>query len=160
MYTEWAGAVQAVGVIAALLFTGYEFRARAKEQRFRNYLDAMAGFAETQVLMVQTPVLQALYEANAEDITAEYSELSPEQKTRVHYCDTLLGLSETVWVAHKKGWVDGDEWPYWERWLVHLHKSPEFRWTLSWVKTEYDHEFVLKIQDAASQPIIPPDATR
>jgi hypothetical protein len=159
MCAEWADTIQAVGVIAALLFTGYEFRARAKEQRFKNYLDAMASFAETQVLMVQTPVLHALYEANAQDITAEYSELSPEQKIRVHYCDTLLGLFETVWVAHKKGWIDGDEWPYWERWLVHLHKSPEFRWTLSWVKTEYDHEFVQHILVSA-QPIIPPDAAR
>ena len=148
---EWADTIQAAGVIAALLFAGYELHIHTREQRYKNYLDAMAGFAAAQVLMIQTPALHALYEANAKDITAEYAELSLEQKTRVHYCDTLLGLCETVWMAHRKGWIDKSEWPDWERWLMHLHQSPEFRWTLAWVASQYDEDFVRQIREAAAR---------
>jgi hypothetical protein len=111
----------------------------------------MSGFSETQILMIQMPVLQALYDADPVDIVADYSGLTPDQRARVHYCDTLLGLCETVWVGHRKGRLDVKEWPQWGRWLVTLHRAPEFRWTLAWVEGAYEPEFIRAIRSAVAE---------
>lgn len=63
---EWADTIQAAGVIAALLFAGYELHIHTREQRYKNYLDAMAGFAAAQVLMIQTPALHAFIRSERE----------------------------------------------------------------------------------------------
>jgi hypothetical protein len=147
--------LQTVAVVAALVFTGWEIRGRAHEQKFRNYLDGMSGFIDLARLMVEKPELHALYEYSSEDICKTYEELSPEQKSRVHYCDTIIALCEPVWVASEQRWIAKDEWPHWINWIHDLNGAPEFRWTLKWIEGEYDDEFVKALRapaDTISRP--------
>jgi hypothetical protein len=145
---SWTDIIQSVAVVAALVFTGIEFRNRAREQRFRNYLDAISGFTQLGVLMIERPELHSIYEYSDRDIQGTYAELTPEQKARVHYCDTIIALGETVWLAGQEGWVSKDEWPYWQRWLQELKQSPDFRWTVRWLdgNREYDEDFLASLK--------------
>ena len=147
---NWTDIVQTVFLFAALLFTGFEFRARTREQRFRNYLDSISGFVQLGVLMIERPELHGLYNYSPINIESTYANLTPEQKARVHYCDTIIALCETVWVAGEEGWVSKDEWPYWQRWLDELKLSPEFRWTVDWLSgnREYDEDFLASLKSA------------
>ena len=144
---SWTDVIQTIAVIGALFFTGMEFRNRAREQRFRNYLDSISGFVELGVLMIERSELHALYEYSDRDIDATYAELTQEQKARVHYCDTIIALCETVWLAGEEGWVSESEWPYWQRWLEELKQSPDFRWTVRWLSgnREYDEKFLASL---------------
>jgi hypothetical protein len=137
----WTDILQTVAVVAALLFTGWEMRARRREQRFRNYLDAISGFVNLATLMVEKKELHAIYEYSDRDIKKTYDQLSSDEKARVHYCDTIIALCETVWLAAQEGWLSKDEWSYWKLWTDQLNKSAEFRWTLDWVRGDYDEEF-------------------
>jgi len=143
---NWTDILQTIGVITALLFTGWEMRARTREQRFRNYLDGIAGFVEFARLMVEKPQLHALYEYSAKELNKTYEQLTVEEKARVHYCDSIIALCETVWLATEEGWLPKDEWLYWKRWAVDLNGSREFRWTLKWVANEYDEQFLDQIK--------------
>ena len=138
----WTDIIQTVAIVAALIFTGLEMRARRHEQKFRNYLDAISGFVSLAMLMVENQELHALYESSDRDIKKTYDQLSPNEKARVNYCDTIIALCETVWVATQEGWLPKDEWLYWKRWIDQLKKSAEFRWTLDWVRGDYDDEFL------------------
>jgi len=139
--------IQTIGVVAALVFAAWEIRARVREQRFRNYLDSISGFVDLGKLMVENPDLHALYEYSTIDWEKkEYEELSPREKALVHYCDTIIALCETVWVAGIEGWVPKDEWPYWKRWTDQLNNSPAFRWTLNWVQDDYAEEFIADLR--------------
>jgi hypothetical protein len=141
--------VQSIGVIAALLFTGWEMRTRAREQKYRNYLDAVSGFVNLASLMVERPSLQAIYEYSPNDLAKTYEQLSPEERAQVNYCDAMIALCETVWVASEKGWLAEDEWLYWRSWAHELNGSPVFRWTLAWVRTDYDEGFVDELKAPA-----------
>ena len=137
--------VQTVGVIAALLFTGYEVCTRKREQRFRNYLDAISGSVDLAKLMVQNTDLHALYEYSSEESNKTYQDLTPAEKARVHYCDLIIALCETVWVADREGWLPDDEWLYWKTWTDQLRRSKDFRWTVRWVKDDYDKDFLTEL---------------
>src|SRR6266508_1923020 len=102
--TGWTDILQTVAVLAALLFTGWEFRARAREQKFRNYLDGISGFVNLAGMMVEKPELHALYCYSSDELTKTYEQLSPDQKARVHYCDTIIALCEPVWLAAQQKW--------------------------------------------------------
>jgi hypothetical protein len=54
---------------AALLFTGWEVRARVREQRFRNYLDAISGFVNISHLMIEKPEFHSIYEYSQQELT-------------------------------------------------------------------------------------------
>ena len=146
---NWTDILQTVAVVAALLFTAWEMRARVREQRFRNYLDAISGFLNLSNLIIEKPEIHALYEYSKQDLTRTYEQMSSEEKTRVHYCDTLIALCETVWYASEEKWVPEDEWFYWKRWANDLCGSPYFRWTLSWVEGEYDAKFLAALRSAS-----------
>jgi hypothetical protein len=136
---SWA---QTLGVVAALLFTAYELHSRTREQKFRNYVDATSGALDLARLMVENKDLQALYTDSPDDSSKTYNDLTPDEKTRVLYCDLVIALCETVWVASKEGWLPKDEWQYWQVWVDWLKKSKDFRWTLRWDKNDYDPEFL------------------
>ncbi len=136
---------QTVGVISALLFAGYEFRNHRQEQRFRNYLDSIAHSVDVAKLMVENADLHALYEYTTEELTKSYGELYPAEKARVHYCDLIIALCETVWLAGREGWLSKDEWPYWKTWVDQLQGSKDFRWTVRWVRDDYDPDFLAEL---------------
>ena len=142
----WTDIIQTIAVVGALLYTAFEVRSRRKELRFRNYLDAISGFVELAKLMVEKPELQALYAYSKDDITSDYQSLTPEQKARINYCDSIIALCETIWLADREKWLDGDEWPYWKKWLVELNQSAEFRWAVEWVKGDYAPDFINEIR--------------
>ena len=143
---KWSDVIQSVGVIAALLFTGWEMHKRTREQRFQNYLTGMGGFFELARLMVEKPELHSLYEYSAADLTKTYEQLSPDERAKVHYCDTVIALCETVWLAGHEGWLAEDEWPFWKEWAKDLSGSPYFRWTVKWVEGEYDATFLAALR--------------
>jgi hypothetical protein len=146
--------VQTIGVLAALTFTGYELYRRNREQRFRNYLDHMVIFFDATKLLVENKDLHPLYDYSWVDIDAvSYEQLAPDQKARVHYCDVLIGLCETVWVANKEGWLDNTEWPYIKEWIRQLAQSPDFRWTVNWVTDDYSHDFMTEVRVQVSDAI-------
>src|ERR1043165_277593 len=99
---KWTDVVQAVAVVAALFITTREVRSKGKELRFRNYLDSITGFVELARLMVEQPELQALYDYSDKEIEGDYKSLTPAQKARVNYCDSIIALCETIWVANQK----------------------------------------------------------
>jgi hypothetical protein len=139
--------VQSIGVIAALAFAGYELYQRNREQKFRNYLDYMGVFFDATKLLVENKDLHPLYSYSLADLpAASYDELSPEQRSRVHYCDVVIGLCETVWVANQEGWLDKTEWPYTQMWLLQLGQSPDFRWTVDWVTGDYSEDFMREVR--------------
>jgi hypothetical protein len=139
--------VQTVGVILAIGATWFEIRARRKEQHFRNYLDGIAGFIDDTKLLVEHKELLPLYDYSDVDIQAKhYSELDDGQKTRVHYCDSIIARCETIWVACEEGWVPKDEWTYWRTWVRQLARSPDFRWTVNWVAADYAEDFVAMLK--------------
>ncbi|HOZ48365.1 MAG TPA: hypothetical protein PK468_17275 [Candidatus Hydrogenedentes bacterium] len=140
--STWTDVLQTVAVVAALVFTGWEIRARRREQRFRNYLDGMAGFVDLAKLMVEKPDLHGIYDYSDRNIDGDYGGLTPEQRARVHYCDAVIAVCETIWLASEEGWLSNDEWPYWQEWAHQLMQSSEFRWTLNWVKDDYDARFL------------------
>ncbi|HYU09141.1 MAG TPA: hypothetical protein VEK77_07170 [Gemmatimonadales bacterium] len=142
----WTDVAQTLAVLAALFFTGWEFRARAREQKFRNYLDGISGFVNLAAIMVEKAELQGLYDYTSEELTRNYQQLSAAQRARVHYCDTIIALCETVWLAANEKWLPADEWGYWKRWAHDLNGSPEFRWTLRWVEEEYDKTFISELR--------------
>ena len=129
--SDWFGLVQAAGVVGALVFTGVQMCAQRKELRFRNYLDAISGFVDLSRLMVEKPELHSLYDYAANG-NHPYKSLSPEQKARVHYCDAVIALGETLWYAHQEKQLPPDEWKYWRDWLIDLKHSPDFRFALQW----------------------------
>jgi len=139
--------VQTVGVLVALAITSYEIRARRREQHFRNYLDGIVGFIDDTKLLVENKELHALYNYSPVEITAAYPELSDEQRSRVHYCDSIIARCETAWIAAKEAWVPRDEWRYWKTWVHQLGGSPDFRWTVNWVADDYSEEFISVVQD-------------
>jgi len=139
---NWTDIIQTVAIVIAILFTGLEIRAKRQQEKFRNYLDAISGFMNLETLMIERKELHALYEYSDKDIKKTYEQLSPDEKARVHYCDTIIALCETVWVAEQNGWLEKDEWLYWKRWTDQLNKSAEFRWTLDWVRGDYDEDFL------------------
>ncbi len=143
---KWTDVIQSVGVIAALLFTGWEMHKRTREQKFASYVAGMSGFVDLARLMVEKPELQSLYEYSPTDLTKTYEQLSPDERAKVHYCDTLIALCETVWLAGREGWLAQDEWPFWQRWAKDLNGSPYFRWTLAWVAGEYDGAFLAALR--------------
>ena len=138
----WTDMIQSVGVIAALLFTGWEMHKRTREQKFQSYLSGMSGFVDLAHLMIENSELHSLYEYSPTDLSKTYEQLSSGERARVHYCDTLIALCETVWLAAREGWLAHDEWPFWQRWAEDLRGSPYFRWTLVWVEGEYDPTFL------------------
>ncbi|MBI2186153.1 MAG: hypothetical protein HYU37_03390 [Acidobacteria bacterium] len=144
MISDW---IQAIGVTAALVFTAMEFRARKKEQHFRNYLDGIAGFIDDTRMLVEIKDLHGLYDYSTADITASYPELSDVQRTRVHYCDLIIARCETVWLAADEGWVPKAEWQYWKTWMRQLGGSSEFRWTVEWVADDYSEEFISLVRE-------------
>jgi len=77
--------IQSGGVIAALVFTAYEVRARKRALNFRNYLDGIGGFIQDTKLLVENKDLQALYCYSLDDIDSTYEHLSEAQRSRVHY---------------------------------------------------------------------------
>ncbi len=144
--SNWTDILQTVAVVAALFFTSWEIRARVREQRLRNYLDAIHGYIDLAKLMIEKPELHALYEYSSEELIKTYEQLSSEEKMRVHYCDTIIALCETVWRANQEGWVSKNEWLYWRRWAHDLYSSREFRWTLRWVEGDYDENFIAALR--------------
>lgn len=138
--------VQTVGVLVALSVAGYELWARRREQHFRNYLDGIVGFIDDTKLLVEHPELHALYNYSPVEIAATYPELTDEQRSRVHYCDSIIARCETVWLAAEEGWVPKDEWRYWRTWVRQLGGSPDFRWTLNWVAEDYSEEFIALVR--------------
>jgi len=139
---KWTDVIQSIGVIAALLFTGWEMHRRTREQRFQNYLASISGFADLARLMVEKPELHSLYEYSTVDLTKTYEQLSSDERAKVHYCDAVIALCETVWLAGEQGWLSKDEWPFWKQWANDLGGSPYFRWTAKWVAGEYDATFL------------------
>jgi hypothetical protein len=92
---------------------------------------------------------KAIYGQHSDDdLPCRFSELSSDQKARVIYCDLIIALCETVWVAHKKRWLPRDEWPYWRAWAHLLTASPDFRWALKWAKAgeSYAKRFLQEIE--------------
>ena len=142
---SWTDILQTAAVVAALMFTGWEIRSRAREQKFRNYLDAISRSVDLAKLMVERAELHGIYDYSSEDVDKCYGDLSPEEKARVNYCDMLIALCETVWLAGEQGWLSKDEWPYWQKWAHQLNQSAEFRWTLQWVKDDYDAAFLASL---------------
>jgi len=147
---RWTDVLQSIGVIAALGFTGWEMRQRSREQKFQNYFASISAFVELARMMVEKPELQGLYTYSAVDLTKPYEEMSSDERSMVHYCDTVLALCETVWLATREKWLANDEWPFWQRWTRDLNRSPYFRWTLAWVDGEYDPAFLATLQSQAT----------
>ncbi len=144
-FREFLPLVQTVGVIAALTFTAFEVRGRKRELRFRNYLDAISGSLDLSKLMINSSDLHALYDYSPKDLNKSYGDLSAGERARVHYCDLIIALCETVWVANEEGWITPDEWKYWRTWAEQLAQSADFRWTVQWVKDDYDPEFIREL---------------
>jgi hypothetical protein len=143
---QWTDILQTVAVVAALLFTGWEIRSRSREQRFRNYLDAISGFLNLSTLMIEKTELHGLYDYSEEAMERTYQQMNPDERARIHYCDTLIALCETVWYAAEEKWLPKDEWRYWQRWTHDLYGSPYFRWTLKWVEGDYDEQFLATLR--------------
>jgi hypothetical protein len=144
----WVDFAQTTALFGALLFTAFEFRARKRELRFRNYLDGISGFNDLAKLMIERTELHALYNYTPVDLPGEYDDLTAEEKSLVHYCDSIIALCETVWLAGTDGWLPKDEWLYWLRWVAQLNGSPFFRWTLKWVQGDYDSSFLQSLKKA------------
>jgi hypothetical protein len=116
---------------------------RSREQKFQNYVSAIGGFVELARLMVERPELHGLYEDSPEELTKTYEQLSPEERAKVLYCDTIIALCETVWRATQERRLPHDEWAFWQRWARGLNGSPYFRWTLrKFVEGEYIPSFL------------------
>ncbi len=147
---SWLDLAQTGVLFGGLLFTAWEFRVRAREQQFRNYLDGIAGFLDISKLMVEMSELHDLYEYSPRKLTRSYEDMSPEERSQVHYCDMVIALCESVWIASKRKWVSRDEWSYWNRWIKDLCGSPYFRWTVEWVEDEYDPQFILELKQLIS----------
>lgn len=97
--------LQTVGVIGALVFADWGFFASARELRFQNYLSAMSGFVDLQKMMIEKQELHSLYEYSEKDLEkGKYEEMSQDEKTLIHYCDTIIALCETVWRAYQEKW--------------------------------------------------------
>jgi len=146
--------IQTVGVIAALAFTGYEVYSRKAEQQFRNYLDGISGFRDLTRMIVEREELQCLYDYTATDYCDPYKNLSDKKKTLVNFCDLIICLCESIWVAREKGWLPDDEWGYWDRWIRQLTRSQDFRWAVRWNEGDYDESFMnylIGLQSAARQ---------
>jgi hypothetical protein len=144
---SWTDVLQTIAIVLALIFTAWEMRARTREQKFHTYMDAILNSVDLAKLMIEKPELHALYDYSATDWTKqEYGQLNSEEKALVHYCDTIIALCETVWLAGQQGWLSPDEWPYWKRWTDQLDRSPAFRWTVSWVKEDYDEVFLSRLR--------------
>jgi hypothetical protein len=152
--TGWTDILQGIGIVAALFFTGWEIRVRAREQKLRNYMDAISGSVDLAKLMVENPHLHALYEYSPGDWgKMTYDQLTSEEKARVLYCDLIVALCETVWLAAQEGFLSEDEWPYWQRWAHELNQAPAFRWALNWVKDDYDPDFLSEMRLRAPTPV-------
>ena len=82
--------------------------------------------------------------------TGKYEEMSQDDKTLIHYCDTIIAVCETVWRACQEKWLHKDEWQYWRRWVQDISASPHFRWTLKWVaqtERQYDERFLKDLME-------------
>ena len=143
--------LQTVGVIGALVFASWGFFARACELRFQNYLSAMSGFVDLQKMLIEKQELHSLYEYSEKDLEkGKYEEMSQDEKTLIHYCDTIIAVCETVWRACQEKWLHKDEWQYWRDWLQDISASPHFRWTLKWVaqtERQYDERFLKDLME-------------
>lgn len=147
---SWTDIIQTVAIVVALLFTAWEIRARTREQRFSNYVTAISGSVDLAKLIVENPQLHALYDYSAADWgNRDYAHLNSTERAMVLYCDLIIALCETVWLGHSEGHVAEDEWSYWQTWAHELNQSPAFRWTLEWVKRDYDPEFLASLRPPA-----------
>ena len=131
-----------VAVLVGVIVAVGQLVQQTRQLRFRNYLSAVSGSADLARQMVERPELHDIYAYSGDDIDGDYRALSTEQRARVHYCDALLSLCETVWYAGSDGWLPEDEWEYWRAWLKQLNGCPEFRWALKWTEGDYDHDFI------------------
>jgi hypothetical protein len=158
---SWTEIFQGMAVIialAALLYSAWQNKRRAEQQKFQNYLHGMSEYLDLAKIMIERPELHSIYDYSSQDLDRSYHCLSSEEKARVYYCNTIIALFETVWVANKKGWLSKDEWPYWLAWARQLNQSAEFRWTLEWVKGDYDGDFLQEIENSQvtiKEPINP-----
>jgi hypothetical protein len=100
---NWTDLIQSVGVIAALLFTSWEMYSRRREQRFQSYLTGMTSFVDLARLMIERPELHDLYQDSDTNLTKTYEQMSPQEKAKIHYCDTIIALCETVWLGVREG---------------------------------------------------------
>lgn len=149
---NWTDILQTGAILVALVFTGCEMRSRVRELKFRNYLDAISGHVDLAKLLVENPHLHAIYDYSPIDWTKKsYGDLSTDEKAQVHYCDQIIALCETVWVAEREKWLV-DEWGYWRSWTDQLNKSPAFRWTLGWVRKDYDPKYLSAIRLVRKTP--------
>jgi hypothetical protein len=149
----WTDVLQTLAVVGALIFTGWQIRAGVHEQKLQTYFYATSGSRNLSALMVENPELHAIYEYSQRNLTKKYKEMSAEDKARIHYCDALIALFETVWVASQEEGAFEDEWEYWRRWAHGLNGSPYFRWMLEEAKRheEYDKIFLNDISVSAKQ---------
>ena len=138
--------VQSVGVICALLFTAYQIHLHTRERRFQNYLGASLRGLDLAKMLVENKSLRVLYEYSSDKLEKKYEDLTDDEKALVYYCDLIIFLCETVWVAHYERWVDADEWSYWKKWTDDLMHSRYFRWTVNWVRDDYEPEFIAALE--------------
>jgi hypothetical protein len=147
--------VQSIAVIGALSISAYETWARRREQRFHTYQVLSAEGGDLEKMLVVNPQLHALYDYSDKDIELDYDELPEADKACVMYCTCILSLCERVWVATREKQVATIEWPYWAAWLAQLWQSKHFRWTIEWVKDNFDREFMDEVQATRSKKTRP-----
>ena len=142
---NWTDLIQTVGIVAALLFTAWEMRTHTREQKLQSYLNAIAGSVDLAKMLLENPQLHGLYNYSPQDWTKSYEEFDANEKSLIHYCDLIISVCESVWLASQEKWLK-DEWGYWGNWIMQLNQSPAFRWTIHWVESDYDPVFISEIK--------------
>jgi hypothetical protein len=130
-----------------------EHRVAVRAQRFQTYAARITSFIDLARLMIEHPELHDLYQ-NSRCDNKSYDDMSPSERSKIHYCDAVIALCETVWRARKEQQVEEDEWGFWRQWALGLAGSSYFVQAIKWAREgrEYEETFLTALAPKKGKP--------
>jgi hypothetical protein len=112
--------------------------------RYSVYEKLMSEFTSITLLLAKERELQEVYEWNGTYV-GKGKDL---ERSKFLYLDSLLGLFERVWIAHRKMRWWEKEWEPWRNWIAALAKNRIFLDVVDEAHAlqVYDCEFIAEVQ--------------
>ncbi len=126
-----------IALVAALVIFGLQMRDDRKSRGYSAFLQAALQDVELERTMMHDKDLREIYDQDIDYLTLK----EPARKRR-HFYYMMLIVGEIVYLSHKKGWMDKEEWGGWDIYMKYMVSSgSDFKDTWKDSKSFYSEDF-------------------